>query len=86
MNVWVIFWGAIGVATGATHAGALWRSSQASKAPRWGVAWLAWRLPAVAAVLVFAALGHGLLPAVIGWLVGLTTMSALYLARTRRWM
>ena len=83
MSVRAMLWIAMGIAAGATHAVALWRSTHASKIQGWGVVW---RLPAVAVVLVFAAFAHALLPAVIGWLVGLTTASVLSLVRTRRWM
>lgn len=79
----IILWAAIGIVTGVAHAVALWRSTHAYKAPGWSAAW---RLPIVAATLVFAALAHGLLPAVVGWLVGLSVASIFRLGGTRRWM
>ena len=83
MSVRVILWIAIGIATGVTHAVSLWRSAHAHGMPEFGVVW---RLPLVAAVLVFAALTQGLIPAVLGWAAGLAAASVVYLVRTRRWM
>ena len=82
MSAHVVLWTAIGVATGVTHAAALWRSTHACKTQGWSAAW---RLPIVAAVLAFAALAHALPPTMAGWLAGLSAASVLYLTRTRRW-
>ncbi len=61
-------WTGIGLAAGASHAVALWRSADRGTY----VAWTAvFRLPLVGAVLVAAALARALLPAVGGWIIGL---------------
>jgi len=83
MSTRMILWMVLGIAVGVTHAVALWRSAHAYRTQEWSAVW---RLPVVAAVLVSAALGHTLIPAVIGWAVGLIVTSVGHLARDRRWM
>jgi hypothetical protein len=83
MTVQTIVWITIGVAAGVTHTTSLWHSARESKAPIWGAVW---RLPLVAGVLLIAAIAQGLLPVVVGWVVGLSGTSVLHLARSRRWM
>ena len=83
MSTRMILWMAIGIAAGVAHAVTLWRSAHADTTQGWSAVW---RLPAVAAVLVSAALAHTLLPAVIGWVTGLTVASVVYLVKERRWM
>lgn len=82
MSTRMIIWIAIGIAAGVTHSVSLWRSSH-GRIQGWSAVW---RLPVVAAVLLSAALVHTLLPAVIGWIAGLTVASTVYLLRERRWM
>lgn len=82
MSVRDLLWLSIGIATGVTHAVALWRATHASDAPGWSALW---RLPVVAAVLVLSVLARSLPAAVIGWATGLTLTSVRYLAGRRRW-
>ena len=82
MTARIVVWITIGIAAGATHAAALWRSTHQPTSPSWSAMW---RLPLLGAVLATAAVGHALLAAVIGWTIGLTTGCLLYLSRTRRW-
>jgi hypothetical protein len=78
----VTVWAAIGVATGAAHAAALWRSAQRRGLVAWSAAF---RLPLLGAVLVAAAFARALLPAVGGWMVGLiVTGGALLVLRHER--
>ena len=81
MSIHMIVWMATGIAVGLTHAASLWRSSHAGT-QGWSAAW---RLPVVAAVLVFAALAHMLLPVIVGWFAGFSVACTVYLLRGRRW-
>ena len=83
MTLVMILWLVTGVAVGVAHAVGLWRSAHASKTQGWSAVW---RMPAVTAVLVSAALAHTLVPAAIGWAAGLIAASVGHLARERRWM
>ena len=71
MSVLVAFWTATGIAAGAAHAAALWQSTHRHHRTGWSAVW---RLPAVAAVLVGAALAGALLPAASGWAGGLVAI------------
>ena len=82
MSITFVVWLAIGSATGASHAVALWRTARRPTRGDWG---FLWRLPLVAATLVVAALVGGLVPAVIGWAAGLVMTSAIFLVSQRRW-
>jgi hypothetical protein len=69
MSGLVTLWAAIGFTAGAAHAAALWRSAHR----RGFVVWSdAFRLPLLGPVLVAAAFARALLPAVGGWMIGLT--------------
>ena len=76
-SVWMV----IGAATGAGHATALWRTAHRTGRADWG---FPWRVPVVLVTLVVAALVGRLLPAAIGWAVGLVITGVILLA-SRRW-
>ena len=81
MSVLVVVWMAAGLAIGAAHAAALWRHAHRCGHADWSAAW---RLPAVATVLVGAALAGALLPAAGGWACGLAAATGgLYVGRER---
>jgi hypothetical protein len=78
----VVAWIAIGAVAGVMHAAALWRTAHDWTGPPLATAW---RLPAVAAVLVGAAFAGTLLPAVSGWAGGLAGTGAFLCLRSHRW-
>ena len=82
MSVTVLLWLAIGSATGASHAAALWRTARRSTHAEWG---FLWRLPIVATTLVVAALVGRLVPAAIGWAAGLGVTAVILLVSQGRW-
>ena len=82
MSIVFVLWVAIGVATGASHAMALWRTAHRPTRADWG---FPWRLPLVAVTLVVAALVGRLIPAAIGWAAGLVMTGAILVGGLARW-
>lgn len=83
MNLMFLLWIAIGAATGASHAAALWRTAHGARSADWS---FPWRLPVVAITLVISALVGRLVPAAIGWAAGLVLTGVGFLVSKRRWM
>ena len=82
MSITFFLWLAIGSATGASHAAALWRTVGRPTRGDWG---FLWRLPLVAVTLVVAALVGRLVPAAVGWAAGLVVTGAILLMSKGRW-
>jgi len=83
MTVMFLLWFAIGAATGALHTAGLWRRAHRVARPEWS---FPSRMPLVAITLVIAALVGRILPAAIGWAIGLAMTSVVFVSRQRRWM
>lgn len=79
-GAWV--WAAVGLSAGVLHAVSLWRSARrpASIEGLFGVL----RVLGVGALLLVAALGHGLVPAAVGWALAFPTVGVLLLRRSPR--
>ena len=82
MSIIFLLWLAIGAATGASHAAALWRTARRPTRADWG---FPWRLPLVAVTLVVAALVGRLVPAATGWAAGLVVTGVIFLVSQGRW-
>lgn len=78
----VSFWAVVGLATGALHAVSLWRSSRRPASIEGALGLV--RVLSVGAMLFLAARSEGLLPAAVGWGVGLPSAGCALFFGSRR--
>ena len=72
---------ALGAVGGVLHGALLWWSVR--RGPLWAASFGIVRLAALGALLIGAAVGHGLFPAALGWGAGFAGMCLAYLSRAK---
>jgi hypothetical protein len=80
MNLIFVPWIGLGLLAGAAHAAALWQAARGWR--RSPVATL-WRWPLAIAALASAAMAGRILPAAVGWAIGMAGATSLIFVRRR---